>query len=545
MLTNQHKVKISIIFAALLGCYSLCLFKLYLIQIKHTGFFKQMGTQQYNVRITATPERAILYDRTGKQKLAMNKDSLSAFIVPNNLKDPEAVAQFLKQKFPAAYTRLATHKNKPFMYIKRHISPEQLTSIKNAQLSDIRLLKEPSRFYPVESVGPLIGTVDSDNQGTMGIEWYCNEQLAGTKSSYLLEQDARSNHFYFKKETEKQGTPGKDLHLTIDSTLQFLAYQELQKTVHEFNSSEGAVIVINPNNGDILAMVNYPDFDPNHTEQLDLNCTKNRIVTETYELGSVMKTFFACSALAEHIVTPQTIIDCENKKTIYLSGIRVNTWKAHGNLTFSEVIELSNNIGTTKIALQVDKKLYDHYKKWGFGEKTGISFPGEQKGFITHPSTWSRQSLASLSYGYEIRATLLQLARAFCAIANGGYLVKPRLFLSETIEKSSEPLYPQEVMEQLREILTKTITAGTAHKAQIKGYTVLGKTGTANLLVDGKYCGDKNIFTFAGIVEKGSYKRVIVTFIKEASKKDIYASSVAVPLFEHIAEKMLIHERML
>lgn len=545
MLTNQHKVKIALIFVALLACYGLSLFKLYLIQIKHTGFFKQMGNQQYNVRITATPERAILYDRTGTQKLAMNKDSLSAFIVPNNLKDSRTVETFLKKHFPSAAARFAAQKNRPFMYVKRHLNPEQEQLIKNAHIPDIRFLKEPSRFYPVESVGPVIGIVDSDNQGTIGLEWYYNEQLAGTKSSYLLEQDARSNHFYFTKATEKQGTPGKDLTLTLDSTLQFLAYQELQKTMEQFDSKEGAVIIMNPDNGDILAMVNYPDFDPNHTEQLDLSATKNRIVTETYELGSVMKTFFACAALAEHIVTPQTMVDCENKKTVFLQGIRVNTWKAHGNLTFSEVIELSNNIGTTKIALQVDKKLYDHYKKWGFSEKTGINFPGEQKGCICHPSTWSRQSLASLSYGYEISATLLQLARAFCAIANNGFSIKPRLLLSEPIQKATEPLYPAEVLEQLREILTKTITHGTAHKAQIKGYTVLGKTGTANLLVDGKYCGEKNIFTFAGIIEKDDYKRVIVTFIKEASKKDIYASSVAVPLFEHIAEKMLIHDRML
>ena len=545
MLTNQHKVKIALIFTALLACYGLSLFKLYLIQIKHTGFFKQMGNQQYAVRITATPERAVIYDRTGNQALAMNKDSISAFVVPNNLKDSASLKAFLKKHFPQVLNRLAAQKDRPFMYIKRHLTPEQHQTIKDAHIQDIQFLKEPSRFYPVESTGPVIGMVDSDNQGAMGIEWYCNEQLAGTKSSYLLEQDARSNHFYFKKETETQGTQGVDVKLTLDSTLQFLAYQELQKTITEFNSTEGAVIIMNPENGDILAMVNYPDFDANHTEQLDLACTKNKIVTETYELGSVMKTFFACSALAEGLVTPQTIVDCENAKTVFMQGIRVNTWKAHGDLTFSEVIECSNNIGTTKIALQVDKKLYDHYKKWGFGEKTGISFPGEQKGFITHPSTWSRQSLASLSYGYEVRATLLQLARAFCIIANNGLPIKPRILLSEAPQKGSEFLYPAHVMEQLREILTRTITEGTAHKAHIKGYTVLGKTGTANLLVDGKYCGDKNIFTFAGIVEKGSYKRVIITFIKEASKKNIYASTVAVPLFERIAEKMLIHERIL
>lgn len=545
MLTNQHKVKIILIFIGLLACYGLMLFKLYLIQIKQTGFFTTMGNQQYSVRITATPERAIIYDRTGQQILAGNKDSLSAFIVPNNLKHPDVIRIFLKKHFPQAWERLKIQHDRPFMYIKRQLTKEQQELIQSANLADIQFIKEPSRFYPVESTGPITGITDIDNQGIMGIELFCNELLAGTKSSYLLEQDARSSHFYFAKETETQGVSGTPINLTIDSTLQFLAYEELKKTIAEFNSSEGAVIIMDPDTGDILAMASYPDFDPNHTEQLDFSATKNKILTEAYELGSVMKTFFACAALAENIVTPDSIIDCENTKTIILGGMRVNTWKAHDMLSFSEVIEYSNNIGTAKIALQVGTKLYDHYKKWGFGEKTGITFPGEQRGIITHPSTWSKQSLASLSYGYEVRATILQLARAFCIIANDGLTIKPRLLLSEPIQKGDVPVYPAHTMEQLQEILTKTITEGTAHKAAIKGYTVLGKTGTANLLVNGIYQPDKNIFTFAMIVKKGSYKRVIITFIKEAKRKNIYASTVAAPLAEHIAEKMLIHDRIL
>jgi cell division protein FtsI (penicillin-binding protein 3) len=544
MLTNQHKVKITLIFTALFACYSLAIVKLYLIQIRQTGFFKTIGNQQYRVRITATPERAFIYDRTGIQPLALNKDSISAFIVPNNLHDADAVNCFLQREFPSAYERLKQQKNKPFMYIKRQLTPAQKEIIEAAELSDIQFLKEPSRYYPVESTGPIIGTVDSDNQGTMGIELLMNETLAGTKSSYLLEQDARSGHFYFKKETTHQGSLGKPVHLTIDSTIQFLAYEELQKTMAEFQSTEGAAIIMNPDNGDIIALVNYPDFDANNTEKLDLTLTKNRVITQGYELGSVMKTFLALGLLAEGLATPETTIDCEGKKTAYLNGIRVNTWKEHGLLTVSEIIEHSNNIGTTKLALMLGNKIYDHYRRCGFGEKTGINFPGEQRGIITHPSTWSKQSLASLSYGYEIRATLLQLASAFCMIANDGVIVKPRLLLSDPIQKST-PVYSPEAIAQLKEILTKTITQGTARKANIKGYKIMGKTGSARLLVDGKYQQNKNIFTFSGIVERGRYKRVIIVFIQETNRQDVYASSVAAPLFEHIAEKMLIHDRVI
>jgi len=544
MLTNLHKLKLSLIFAAYIGCYGLAVVKLYLIQIKHAGFFTAMGNQQYLTKITAMPERGIIYDRHG-EPLALNKDSLSTFIVPNNLHDSEQLLSFLKLHFPHLVDRVKEQRNRPFMYLKRHLTAAQKKLIEDAQIKDIQFLKEPSRYYPVPSTGPILGTVDNENHGTMGIELLCNQQLTGTKSTYLLEQEARSGHFHFKKETTQQGAPGKPIHTTIDRTIQFLASQELQKTMHEYSSTEGAVIVMDPTTGDILAMVNYPDFDPNCTQNLDLELTKNKIITNGYELGSVMKTVLVLGALAEGTITPETMIDCENKKTTYIGGMRVNTWKAHGHLTVSEIIENSNNIGTAKIADKLGTKLYDHYLRCGFAKKTGVSFPGEQRGVITHPSTWSRQSLASLSYGYEIRSTILQLAGAFCMISNNGRHVKPRLLLTDPIMIESEPVYDQKTMGMIRDILTKTITQGTARKANIKGYTIMGKTGTANLLVNGVYNGNKNIFTFAGIIEKGDYKRVIVTFVKEASIKDIYASTVAVPLFEHIAEKMLIHERAL
>lgn len=566
METNQHKVKLSCVFIGLLCCFALCVGKLYFIQIHQAHFFSTMGKQQYKVKIVQTPQRAPIFDRTGTQALAINRESLSAFIVPNSLKDSASLARFLKKQFPQAYERLARQADKSFMYIKRHLTPEQQACIEQAKLdqvaldqvaadevsldqvstlADIQFLKESKRFYPIEAIGPIIGITDADNRGITGLELLYNDMLAGTPTTSVLEQDARSGHFYFKKETETQGITGHPLYLTLDSTLQFLAYNELRKTLDQFNSPEGAVLIMNPDNGDILAMVNYPDFDPQNTEELNLEHTKNRIVTETYELGSVMKTFFACACLAEGVVTPDTKIDCENKKHAIIDGMRVNNHVAHGILSFSEVIENSNNIGTAKVAVKIGPKLYDHYLRCGFGKKTGITFPGEQKGHVTHPSTWSKQSLASLSYGYEIRATLLQLGCAFCMLANNGFTVKPRLLLTAPIEKATTPVYSEKTMREMREILTKTTTQGTAKKARMKGYSVMGKTGTANLIVNGKYQPDRNIFTFAGIVEKGQYKRVIIAFVKEASKKDIFAATVAVPLFEQVAERMVINDRVI
>jgi cell division protein FtsI (penicillin-binding protein 3) len=334
--------------------------------------------------------------------------------------------------------------------------------------------------------------------------------------------------------------------LTLDSTLQFLAFDELQDTLEKTHARDGAVLIMDPINGDIMAMVQSPLFDPNNRTAVDLEITKNKMVTEAYELGSVMKTFLALAALEEGVVAPEEIIDCENRKYAYINGMRIGTLHEHGKISFSEVIELSNNIGTSKVALRLGEKFYDHLTRCGFGQKTGLDFPGEQRGFVNPPSNWSKRSIFSLSFGYEMRLSLLQLARAFSLLANNGILVTPRLIKSVEIKPvSTEKLYRQKTIEQLREMLKKAVTQGTARRAKIDGYETLGKTGTACILVDGKYSMDRNIFTFAGLVERGNYKRVIVTFVREVPKKDATASTVTVPLFERIAKKMLIHDKII
>jgi Cell division protein FtsI/penicillin-binding protein 2 len=549
-MTNQHKTRIIAIFFIFMVFYGLIICKLYFVQIYNTDFFVNRGKQQYTLTITSSPPRAWIYDRTG-HPLALNRDSLSAFITPRNLHEPAKLKRFLRTHFPSALERLEKNPQTRFLYIKRRLSDAQLAVIEREaqQLPDLYILKEPSRFYPIESFGPLIGVTDIDNRGIFGIEMLYNNQLAGKPTTQFLEKDARSGHFYFKKETKKQGAPGTPVHLTIDADLQFLAYEELKETIAQFNSKEGSVLIMDPSNGDIIVMANYPDFDTNNTEHIDQKTTKNKIITEVYEFGSVMKTFLAMAALEEQLFTPESVIDCENKKVGYVNGMKLSTWKAHGLLTLSEVVEHSNNFGTAKVAQKIGTPLYDHYKRVGFGKKTSIKFPGEQAGFVNPPEKWSLQSLNSLSFGYEISATLLQLGCAFSVIANGGHLVAPRLTRTEIDTSvplgSKQPLYCEKTLREMREILTKTITQGTARKAQIKGYTIFGKTGTANLIVNGKYSREHTIFTFVGVIEKGNYKRVIVTFIKEANDNSLHASSITVPLFERIAHQMLIHDKQI
>lgn len=542
---QSFRLRSTIIFFLFTTLYALIGINLYVIQIKRHDFYKKIAEQQYHVTITQTPSRGPIFDRTGRNYLAMNKDYIAAFILPTQMTDKKRTLRFLKKHFPSTIKRFAKNKDKHFMFIKRRLSPEEIEIINKEKNPDIFLLAEPGRYYPLASASPLIGLTSIDNKGLLGIELLYNNMLAGKPTTCHLEKDARSGYYYFKKETTVQGNVSHPLQLTIDADLQFLVQEVVQQTVEKFNAKEAAVIIMNPKNGEIIVMLSYPYFDPNNSHSASSDNFKNKIVTDAHELGSVMKVFAALAALEEKVVTPDELIDCKNSLTTQIDGRTINTVQAHGTIPFTDVIALSNNIGIAIVAKRLDTKLYDHYKRLGFGTKTGIKFPGENTGFLNPPDKWSKQSIISLSYGYEVSTTLLQLACAFCIIATG-HKVTPTLIHQAIPEQTNSPqLYSDEALNTIKAILEKTTLYGTARKAAIKGYRVMNKTGTANMLIDGKYNNEKNIYTSEGIIEKGDYQRVIVTFVKEAQQKNIYASTVAVPLFEAVAERMLIHDKII
>ncbi|TET35717.1 penicillin-binding protein 2 [Candidatus Dependentiae bacterium] len=545
MMRTTIRFNSALIFFSFCTLYLIILFNLFLIQIWNRTFFSSLGTHQYQLTITQLPVRAPIYDRNGTaQPLAVNKECVSAFIVPNKLGHKEALTQFLQEHFPKAYQQFLTKQNRSFMYVKRRLSQDEIQLIKDAACEDIHLLSESSRFYPLPCAAPIVGFTDVDNKGLAGIELQCNRDLTGKASTCYLEKDARSGCFYFKKELKHAGTQSKPTQLTIDNNLQFLVDEELAATMKQYNAQEGAAIIMDPVTGEILSLVSRPYDDPN-TGSFDIANLKPRGITESYERGSVMKVFAALAALEEQVVTPQEIIDCKNSKTCTIDGRTINTLKAHGRIPFADVIAFSNNIGIAQVAKRLNEKLYDHYTRIGFGSKTGISLPGEQGGLINHPSNWSKQSIISLSYGYEISSTLLQLACAFSMIANEGHPIIPKIIIDGKPQEIRKKLYQPKTITTIKDILRKTTKYGTGWRFQLKGYDIMSKTGTANLLENGTYNQNKNIFTCASIIEKGPYKRVIVSYIKETQTPNAHADTVAVPLQKRIAEKMIIHERVI
>lgn len=538
------KRRIGIIFAVLATGFCILIGTLYLIQIKRGHTFTTIGQQQYLCSITQTPTRAPIYDRFGAA-LAITEECHAAFISPRALTEYERVAGFLNTHYPTAYQQLKNKPHAPFLFIKRHLSDEERAFIEKQHIDDIGFIVEPNRLYPLPEASPIIGITTIDNNGVEGLEHYFNERLAGTPSTFLLYREARNSTRYFKKIPCTYGEQGKSVTTTLDATLQFLITQELKKSVESLNAHNSAAIIMDPKTGDIRALAHYPYIDPSHREEYNSHQNRAAAITDVYELGSVMKVFPALAALETGVVTSDELINCENTKETRINGIPIHTWKNHGLIAYADVIRGSNNIGTSKVSLRLGKELYTHYRRCGFGSKTGITFPGEQDGTITHPTKWSKASPLSLSFGYEISASLIQLASAFSLFANEGRWVKPRLILDpETLVViDHEPRFSPEAITHMRTIMNINHQQSTSRWAALPDYTIFGKTGTARLLTNGTYDPKRCMYTFAGIVEKDDYQRIIITWVKEAHGKNLYAATVAVPLFKRIAQIMVLHER--
>lgn len=520
--------------------YGIIGFNLYLIQIQQNSFFKNLGEKQYNVTMQTFPQRAYIYDRNNNP-IALNKDTLSAFILPKALSSQSETLDFLKKHFPQAHERFHEYKNKSFMFIKRNLTESEIELVKKLGNADINILKESSRFYPYESMGPILGITDIDNHGQFGLELQYNQKLQGTPTTFKLKKDAKAHHFYFSKEMKEQGSEGTALSITIDATLQHKLQKILTEHAQQHGATEAGAIVMDPVTGEILAAVSFPIFNPNDIKNLSMEHTKCRPFSNCFEFGSVIKTFAALTALQEGVVTLDEEIDCGNTKETYIDGIRVRTVYPNGKINFVEVMQYSNNIGIVKVMKKVGTTLYDYYKMFGFGQLTGLHFPGEQKGFINHPDNWSAYSIQSLSYGYEITCSILQLAQAFSMIVNGGYLVEPKLLKNDLI-KSSGPFLSEKTLNDVKKLLIAIVEKHGARKANISGYTVYGKTGTAHILENGQYNENRHLYSFVGAVEKDDYKRVIACYVKDSTKKS-YGSSVTAPLFKELAETTILHEQ--
>jgi len=430
----------------------------------------------------------------------------------------------------------------------------------NQNFSEILFIIEQKRTPPPDFLLPIIGSVDLDMKGLSGIEHTLNDCIEQKSRSTVCTKVTNGDSFY--SEAIEEGTKTPPISLTIDKNLSYQVYTILKNAVVEHRSEFATAVIMDGNDGKIRAICQYPIKTGSEDEKSSDETVKPIAITNAYEMGSIIKAFCMLAALENDIVTPDEIIDCRGVKETNILGFHVSTWKAHEKIPFSLVIKESNNIGIAQVALRMKEKLYTHYKKYGFGEKTGIELPGESAGYVTHPKEWSRQSILSLSYGYEIATTLIQLVVAWSIFTNNGIPVTPTLLAQPSInissssakDKKKNEKCSEEAIEKAREILRydNDHWGLQKHKKSFTNITIFGKTGTANMLKKKydkeknrykmEYCKEENSYVFVGHLEKGDKKVIIGVYVRNGDHHNVYASTIAFPLFLEIAEKLILCE---
>ncbi|MFH1966107.1 MAG: penicillin-binding protein [Acidobacteriota bacterium] len=438
---------------------------------------------------------------------------------------------------------------KPFVYIKRDLSPAESGLLQESNIPGVIAVPEKSRIYPFgELACQLLGLVDVDENGQGGVEYRFDSMLKGNSAKLALKVDSRRRSVW--REAEPDNIAGHSLVLTIDRTIQYYAEKALKKAIEEHGALDGSAIVMDPETGEILAMASYPLFDPNEPGKADLLAQRNRAILDAYEPGSTFKILTLAAVLNEGESTPDEEIDCTIGQAVCGRKVyREATYTDYGTLTFSGILVKSSNIGTIQLGKRLSEKtLYNYVKSFGFGEKSGIELPGEAIGLVRPDTQWSRLSPCGISIGQELSVTPLQLIRAVSSVVNGGYLVKPhiikRIFTPQgNLEKETEiektRILKPETSRGMRKALETVILEGTGSKAQLNGWSAGGKTGTAQKFIDGSYSNRKYYASFIGFAPVENPRLITLVVINEP-KSHIYGGLVAAPAFKEIMENSLL-----
>ncbi len=559
-INSSHEKKIKKRTAILLFFLSLWLgaiiFRLIQLQVIAHPQLKASALKQTENITPIFPKRGSIYDRSGNI-LARSLPSYSVFYSPFkeepleiHLKKIEELRKTLhltEREVREITSRIKDKKT--FIWIKRKISPELSEKVKELHLSGVYLKEESKRFYPYGKLAAhVIGRVNIDDVGASGIEYKYNSILEGKKGKCLILKDAKRREY--RVEVLKESIPGFDITLTLDETIQYIAEKELEKTIRKTQAKWGSIIVSRPSIGEIMAMANFPTFDLNSKSQALFQVDRNKAIHHIFDPGSTFKIVTASAAIEFHKVRFNDTFDCsEGAFTIPGTYKKIRDYRRFGILTFPEVIIHSSNVGTIQIGQQVgEDTLFHAIKAFGFGQETGIDLPAEERGIFNPPNTWSKFSLASLSIGYEISVTAIQLLQAINIIANEGMLIPPKVVLSTSLtgekDTSDFPEAHQVVSPETAKIvsylLQKVVQEGTGTSAQIDEYTVAGKTGTAQKFdLDLKqYSSESHISSFVGFVPAENPAISIVVVIDDP-KGPYYGGQVAAPLFRDIAQQVL------
>ena len=512
------------------------------LQTMQTDFLQAKGGDITNRKEELHAYRGKILDRNNELLAASTPVETIVVNLPDltiTLDQKKRLASLLEMHQKTLSKRL-NKRGKHTIYLKRALSPKIAGKIMALKIPGIYTLKEYDRFYPgKEASAHVVGFTSIDGDGLEGIEMYANKILSGEPGFRKVLKN-RSGKIVDDLQDIQIPIDGKDIKLSVDKRLQYSSYKALEKAVEKHGALSGSSILIDAKTGEVLAMTNYPSFNPNpKASSRDTEYVRNRVVTDMFEPGSTIKPITVSAALKDNTVKPDDLINTFEGFYKVRKGFTVRDTKSYGLITVKEVIQKSSNIGTTQISQKLEPKyLWNVLNEYGLGKKTGIEFPGEVKGVIHHHKNWGESEQATISYGYGISSSLIQLAQAYTVFANQGEIKPITLF------KTDGPVIGRKVIDkrtsnQMLNILESVITPeGTGILAKIPGYRVAGKTGTAKKSSKGGY-GNKYIGSFIGIAPVSNPKFILAVMIDEPSIDGYYGGVVAGPAFQSIMSDAL------
>lgn len=555
--TREHwdKVRIimvSVLFTLAFVAVSIQAFSLQVLQ--HEQLIKR-AERQHQRSVPLTPARGGIYDRSGAA-LAVSLEMDSLYAEPRRIKNPAETAAALAPLLdtPQQELQRKLDSERGFIWIERQLNPETVSRIRQMRLAGIGFAKESKRYYPnFEVASHVLGFTGLDPEGLEGLERKYDSLILGKGGYLLTERDALGRDISVQSAVLTDAAPGKNLTLTLDKNIQYTAEKELAKAVQSSGAKSGMVVVAEPHTGKILAMANYPTFNPNAYSRYQPFNLRNRSVADSFEPGSTFKIFLLAAALEEKVVRPHEAINCENGRYSF-GGRIIRDDHAKGRVSVAEVLKYSSNIGSAKIGVKLgDDRLHRYLTSFGFGQKTGIDLPGESGGSLRPIKRWYGSDLATISFGQGVSVSALQLVAATSAVANGGLLMKP--YLVERITDSNgqeiQAIKPQVVRRVISPATASAVTrmmegvvgvGGTGTNAAIEGVKVAGKTGTAQKVdPHGKgYSSTKRTASFVGFVPSDKPLMTILVVIDEPTTSP-YGGVVAAPVFREVAANTLCY----
>ena len=537
--STQPRTRLVWIVGVLLMCGTLVVARAAYMQLITEDFYQRAGDERFLREVPIATTRGMITDRNG-EPLAVSSPVESIWVNPKELlldaKRLPELAKSLNLPLDELTLKLAQKKDKQFMYLRRHMNPDAAKAVMDREIPGVYSSREFRRFYPHREVmAQVLGFTNLDEHGVEGMELAYDEWLTGTPGKQKIIRDRRGR-IVENVDLIQAAENGKDLTLSIDRRIQYLAYSELKKTILAHKARAGSAVVLDIRTGEILAMVNYPSYNPNSRLNISPSLRRNTAVTDVLEPGSTMKPFTVAAAL-EDGVDPNIVIPTE-PGGYRIANRRVTDTHYYGPVDMRRLLVKSSNIGAAKLAANMSNQhFYSVLSRFGFGEKTDSGFPGESSAVLSAPNRWGPVEKATISYGYGLSVTPLQIAQAYAALANNGTLISPSFIKGNASrqQRSVDAVVAGQVLNMLEDV---TKVGGTAVQAALKGYRVAGKTGTSRRAVAGGY-EKRYISLFAGVVPIENPRFAMSVVVHEPSVGGYYGGVISAPVFHNVMDGAL------